>query len=83
MRYIKLLDRINRDTVIKIDGRTEYEYTFRTEKWEIIMGIMIDYMSVIGDLYGKYEEISEEEAFKLIEKKRKIYRRIKSSFWII
>lgn len=73
MRYIKLLDRINRDTVIKIDGRTEYEYTFGTEKWEIIMGIMIDYMSVIGDLYGKYEEISEEEAFKLIEKKRKIY----------
>lgn len=42
MRYIKLLDIINRDTVIKIDGRTEYEYIYGVEKWEVICGIIID-----------------------------------------
>ena len=72
MIYVKLLDKINKDTVIKIDGRTQYEYIFGPEKWEITT-MLIHYMIEISDLYEQYQEISEKEAFQLIEKKREVY----------
>lgn len=72
MIYVKLLDKVNKDTVIKIDGRTQYEYIFGPEKWEITT-ILIHYMIEISDLYEQYQEISEKEAFQLIEKKREVY----------
>ena len=72
MIYVKLLDKVNKDTVIKIDGRTQYEYIFGPEKWEITT-MLIHYMIEISDLYEQYQEISEKEAFQLIEKKREVY----------
>lgn len=72
MIYVKLLDKVNKDTVIKIDGRTQYEYIFGPEKWEITT-MLIHYMIEISNLYEQYQEISEKEAFQLIEKKREVY----------
>lgn len=72
MIYVKLLDKVNKDTVIKIDGRTQYEYILGPEKWEITT-MLIHYMIEISDLYEQYQEISEKEAFQLIEKKREVY----------
>ena len=72
MIYVKLLDKVNKDTVIKIDGRTQYEYILGPEKWEITT-MLIHYMIETSDLYEQYQEISEKEAFQLIEKKREVY----------
>lgn len=72
MIYVKLLDKVNKDTVIKIDGRTQYEYILGSEKWEITT-MLIHYMIEISNLYEQYQEISEKEAFQLIEKKREVY----------
>ena len=72
MIYVKLLDKVNKDTIIKIDGRTQYEYIFGPEKWEITT-MLIHYMIEISNLYEQYQEISEKEAFQLIEKKREVY----------
>ena len=35
--------------------------------------MLIHYMIEISDLYEQYQEISEKEAFQLIEKKREVY----------
>lgn len=72
MIYVRLLDKVNKDTVIKIDGRTQYEYILGSEKWEITT-MLIHYMIEISNLYEQYQEISEKEAFQLIEKKREVY----------
>lgn len=62
--YYKLLDNAHLNTVVKADGRVQHEYV--TGQGWVRSGIMIEYFCDESDTYNMYEEISEQEAIKLI-----------------
>ncbi|MHB8063520.1 MAG: hypothetical protein ACYDG2_12965 [Ruminiclostridium sp.] len=63
-KYIKLLDPEHSGTIVKSLGRESFIY--KNKQW-IRSGILTHYFFPESDLYDRYDEISEEEALKLIE----------------
>jgi len=64
MTYFKLLDPAHENTVVRAEGRSQQHF-IPGRGW-VESGIMIRYFSDESETYGSYEEISEEEALKLI-----------------
>lgn len=64
MKYYRLLDPKNKDTVVRAEGRSQQQF-IKGRGW-VESGIMITYFSDESDTYDMYEEISYEEAMKLI-----------------
>lgn len=62
--YYKLLDNAHLNMVVKADGRVQHEY-IKGQGW-VRSGIMLEYFCDESDTYNMYEEISEQEANKLI-----------------
>lgn len=65
--YYRLLDKLNKNTVVKADGRNQQQL-IKGKGW-VRSGIMIDYFSDESDTYNMYEEISEKEAMSIIGEK--------------
>jgi len=63
--YYVLDDFANRGTIVKADGRIQYEYV-KGSGW-VRSGILIDYFCDESLLYDSYRTIPEGEATKLIE----------------
>ena len=61
--YVKLLDGNHKNQVVRADGRFQQRY--EDGKW-IRSGILLDYYTDTSPLYNMYEDITEEEAIKLI-----------------
>lgn len=73
MLYFRLLDKLNRDEVVKHESRTiEYQYSFGEEKW-VRSSIMWMYRWAENDECGQFEEITEAEAFALLDVQRERY----------
>lgn len=64
LKYFKLLDRENYGVVVKAQGENQQEYV-PGEGW-VQSGILMEYFCDESPLYGLYEEISKDEAEKLI-----------------
>ena len=64
MKYYKLLDNENFNTVVRACGENQEEY-IHGEGW-VQSGILMEYFCDESPLYGLYEEISKDEAEKLI-----------------
>lgn len=62
--YYKLLDNENFNTVVRACGENQYQYV--PGKGWIRSGILMEYLCDESPLYELYEEISKEEAEKLI-----------------
>ena len=62
--YVKLLDKNMYGTIVKCIGRLQYKYD-KDRGW-VRSGIFMRYVFEESPLYGQYEEITEEEALKLI-----------------
>lgn len=76
MNYFRLLDQLNKDEIVKQESRNvEYQYSFGDEQW-IRSSIMMMYRWADNDEYGQFEEISESEAFVLIDSQRDKYNRL-------
>lgn len=72
MKFFKLIDKENYNMVIKADGRKQYRYIYGKDEW-IRTGLLLEYHSEKSSKYDLYEEISEEEACKIIEIQRTQY----------
>lgn len=73
MKYYKLTDELNFNEAVKsVSDSEEYRYSYGEGKW-IITGIMSEYRKKDSKLYGKYEEIDEKEALKLVSEADKKY----------
>lgn len=64
MKFLLLKSSRDNGKVIKADGRKHYEYD--TQNGWVRSGIMTHYYLPYGDYYDQYDEITEEEAMKLI-----------------
>lgn len=64
MTYFKLLDTEHRDTVVRAAGRSQQQF-IPGRGW-VESGILLRYFCDESETYGAYEEISEEDALKLI-----------------
>ena len=69
MKYYKLLDKLNRNEVVKSESKREYGYFFGEECWKPTT-IMAEYHWGDNDVYGEYVEITEAEALDLIDEQR-------------
>lgn len=68
--YYKLLDKLNYGEVVKKEAlNEEYQYSFGEEKW-YRSSIMLFYRRPDNDEFGEYEEITEEEAARLLGEQR-------------
>lgn len=65
LAYYKLTDEINKDEIIKSENGEDFSYSFGAEAW-VQTNIMEAYRSPDGENYGKYAEISKEEAHKTL-----------------
>ena len=63
MTYYKLLDRVNRGTVVRAEGENQQKHT-AARGW-VDSGIMIQYFCDESPVYDMYEEITKEEMQKL------------------
>lgn len=73
MIYFRLLDRLNKDEVVKQESRNiEYQYSFGDEQW-IRSSIMMMYRWADNDEYGQFEEIPETDALALLDLHREKY----------
>ena len=76
MIYYKLLDKLNRDEVVKEEARNQYyQFSFGEEKW-FRTSIMAEYLWPDNDIYGEYEEITETEAIALLDEQRDKYNQL-------
>ena len=76
MTYYKLPEKLNRDEVVRTKSNISYyQFTFGEEKWEHT-NIMTDYFCPDSGKRGEYEEISETEAFALINEQRERYDKL-------
>lgn len=76
MNYFRLLDQLNKDEIVKQESRNiEYQYSFGDEQW-IRSSIMMMYRWADNDEYGQFEEISESEAFMLLDLQRDKYNQL-------
>ncbi|MBR0530917.1 MAG: hypothetical protein IJJ76_14270 [Ruminococcus sp.] len=63
MKYLKLLDKLNQDEMVKEEPeRSFYQYSFGEDKW-LYTTIMSDCF-FDTDKCGEYKEISEAEAIQ-------------------
>jgi len=65
--YYRLLNRANHGQIVKGEGRNNFEFDADKQEW-VRSGIMLDYFWPESDTFEMYEEISEEEAMKSIER---------------
>lgn len=75
MKYYKLLDKLNRNEVVKSESKREYGYFFGEECWKPTT-IMAEYHWGDNDVYGEYVEITEAEALDLIDEQREKYNNL-------
>lgn len=68
MAYCVLTDDINRDEVIKREGRKAYRFSYGPDRW-VRSGIMAAFLNPDSDEYGKYEPISDQEALDRVERR--------------
>ncbi len=61
--YVTLIDNRRRGTVVKCNGRLQYEY--KNGEW-VRSGVLMEYFNDESPYYDLYKEISEEEAMKMI-----------------
>lgn len=66
MTFYRLLDFKNNNTVVRAEGRSQQQYILG-RGW-IESGIMIEYFCDESDTYNMYEEITEQQANKIISK---------------
>lgn len=71
MEYYKLTDKLNRDEIVKDDDGKRYTYRFGAEKW-VRSGIMVRYMWPEDSRFDEYIVISEDEAYKILDKQRRV-----------
>lgn len=64
--YVMLIDRERYGTIIRCQGRYQYEYDVNTREW-VRSGILIEYQCDESPLYDMYKEISEDEVMKIIK----------------
>ncbi|MPW25957.1 hypothetical protein GC105_09155 [Alkalibaculum sp. M08DMB] len=62
MKYYRLLDPKNINTIVRAQGRSQQQY-IKGKGW-IESGILLDYQWPDSDTYDRYEEITELEALK-------------------
>ena len=74
-RYIKLLDKVNLDVVIKLGIPNSCQYTYGTNEGWSFYGI-IEYQFPDSPVYDCYVEISEQEAYSIIYKQKAIIEHI-------
>ncbi|MEL7571313.1 MAG: hypothetical protein AAGU14_12230 [Eubacteriaceae bacterium] len=67
MIYFKLTDEKNKGMILRAEGTTVESY--RKERGWVRDGILIRYTFPESDTFGMFEEISEEEALKVIKMK--------------
>ncbi len=67
MSYYKLLDPRHKNAVVRTEGRSQQQF-IPGRGW-VESGIMMRYFSDESELYGSYEEVSEEEALKITASK--------------
>jgi hypothetical protein len=70
MNYFKLIDREHYGTVVRAKGRSQQQH-IHGHGW-VESGIMILYFCDESEYYDLYEEITEDEAMKLIGAKEKV-----------
>lgn len=75
MIFYKLTDRIRNGDVIRAEGRKHYTYSFGPCQW-VRTTVMMAYMNPDSALYGKYEEVTEEEARQLVLAKGSLLARL-------
>lgn len=76
MIYFRLLDRLNKDEIVKQESRNiEYQYSFGEEQW-IRSSIMMMYRWADNDEYGQFEEVPETEALMLLDSQRNKYNQL-------
>lgn len=63
--YVRLVDGENYGTIVKCNGRLQYEYDKKEKKW-VRSGILMEYFCDESTLYNSYEEITENEALKAL-----------------
>lgn len=63
MKYFKLLDPKHENVIVRANGRIQHEFV-KGKGW-VRSGIMIEYFCDESDTYGMYEEIAEQEAFRI------------------
>lgn len=64
MKYYVLKDREHKGTIVRSEGGKSYKYD--KERGWVRSGIMSQYFFPDSPVYESYEEISEEEANKII-----------------
>lgn len=64
--YVRLLVGIQYDTVFRMDERVQYVYLWKSG-W-IRSGILVKYQNPFDDLRDEFEEISEEEAMRIVNR---------------
>ena len=73
MIYYRLLDKLNYNEIVKkVSFNEEYQYSFGEVKW-YRSAIMLFYRWADNDEYGQFEEITEEEAERILSEQRKRY----------
>jgi len=65
MTYYILNDLEHRGTLVYSDGRANFKYD--ADRGWVRSGIMSQYFFPDSPVYGSYDEITKEEAMKLIE----------------
>lgn len=75
MRYFKLVDRYNWGVLIRTEGRKQGIYVYGESIWQKT-GILALYLMEKTGLYDKYEEITEEQAYEIIEQTQVMYHRL-------
>lgn len=64
MTFYRLTDPANENTIVRANGRSQQQ--FIPDRGWVESGIMLRYFCDESDTYGMYEEISEQEALKLV-----------------
>lgn len=68
MKYVKLMDPLNKGHILKIDGRRQYVYSFDSQDWTETAHYIF-YTWPESKVYGQCEEITEVEAMECITDK--------------
>lgn len=67
MNYYLLTDNDRRGTIVRTEGRIHHRYD-KIKGW-IRSGVLMEYFNDDSPYYDSYNEITEEEAMKLITSK--------------
>lgn len=75
MKYFKLVDHINGGMIVRAEGREQYMYVYGESAWQRT-GILLLYYTEDTVYYEKYEEITEEQAYEIIEQTYVLYHEL-------